>query len=395
MLCRVWIGGLHVHGSAEGRLDSVSVAGRAKRESVEKRGEAIEPVRVDRLRILTVMSRLLSRSDFAAAVLKRDGYRCVVCREPADKAHPLIDSGLWPDGGYYLENGVSVCAVCRVAAEKTFVSPEELREKAGIKTVLLPEHFDAALKYDRRGNVIVNKTRRSPGELFYEPNVQEVLGEAGLLGLFDGRVKYPRTMHFDWSENLQNDDRRLLTEKYFEGEEIIVTEKLDGENTTMTRDYIHARSLDSKDHPSRGWVKQLHGRIRREIPEDWRICGENMYAVHSIAYEALRSYFYVFNIWERGECLSWDETVEFSEVLGLKTVAVLYQGPWDRRKLIELAASIDRGQCEGYVARVARRFRAHEFSRVVGKFVRAGHVQTSEHWMSGPVVPNRLADGEG
>jgi len=82
-------------------------------------------------------------------------------------------------------------------------------------------------------------------------------------------------------------------------------------------------------------------------------------------------------------------------LLGLKAVRVLYRGPWDRQKLIDLAGSIDRGQCEGYVARVARRFRAHEFSRVVGKFVRKNHVQTSEHWMSGPVIPNKLITAAG
>jgi len=341
------------------------------------------------------MPRLLTRSDFGAAVFKRDDYRCVSCREPADDAHHLIDRALWADGGYYLENGVSLCEVCHLAAERTHMIPDWLREEAGIKTTLLPEHLDPSLRYDKWGNVIINKDRRSPGELFYEPNVQKVLGEAGLLGMFDGMVKYPRTMHFAWSENLQNDDRRLLTEKGFAGEEIVVTEKLDGENTTMTRDYIHARSLDSKDHLSRGWVKGLHGKIQHEIPENFRICGENMYAVHSIPYDSLESYFYVFNIWERGECFSWDETTEYSELLGLKAVRVLYRGPWDRQKLIDLAGSIDRGQCEGYVARVARRFRAHEFSRVVGKFVRKNHVQTSEHWMSGPVVPNKLITAVG
>jgi hypothetical protein len=337
------------------------------------------------------MPRLLTRENFTEAVFTRDGHRCVVCRNPAVDAHHLIDRALWEDGGYYSENGVALCDACHVAAEKTLVGAEELRAAASIKTVLLPEHLDPSLRYDKWGNVLVNKTRRAPGELFYDPGVQKLLGEAGLLGLFDAKSKYPRTMHFAWSENLQNDDRRLLTEKYFSGEEIVVTEKLDGENTTMARDYIHARSLDSKDHPSRGWVKQLHGRIQREIPEGWRICGENMYALHSIPYDSLKSFFYVFNIWDRGDCFSWDETVEFSELLGLSPVPVIYRGPWDREKLLDLAAGIDRGKCEGYVARVARRFQAHEFSRVVGKFVRKSHVRTSTHWMEGPVVPNKLA----
>ncbi len=256
---------------------------------------------------------------------------------------------------------------------------------------MLPEHLDPNVRWDHWGNTIVNRERRQPGELFHLPNVQQLLSEAGVLGQFERHSKYPRTMHLDWSENLQNDDRRLLTEKYFEGEEVVVTEKMDGENTTMLRDGVHARSMDSGSHPSRTWVQQLHGRIRHEIPENWRVCGENCYALHSVPYENLDGYFLLFNIWEDGKCLSWDETVSFAGMLGLSTVPVIWRGKWDRAELVPLARGIDREACEGYVVRVARAFAAHEFSRVVGKFVRRNHVRTSTHWMEGPVVVNKLA----
>lgn len=36
---------------------------------------------------------------------------------------------------------------------------------------------------------------------------------------------------------------------------VVITEKMDGENTTLYRDGLHARSLDSRHHPSRNWVK--------------------------------------------------------------------------------------------------------------------------------------------
>jgi hypothetical protein len=41
--------------------------------------------------------------------------------------------------------------------------------------------------------------------------------------------KYPRTFHFLWSENLQNDDRLLPSMDDFIGKEIVITEKMDGE----------------------------------------------------------------------------------------------------------------------------------------------------------------------
>ena len=43
-------------------------------------------------------------------------------------------------------------------------------------------------------------------------------------------IKYPKTFHFDFSQSLQNDDRKLETLKDFEGRDVVVTEKLDGEN---------------------------------------------------------------------------------------------------------------------------------------------------------------------
>jgi intein/homing endonuclease len=42
--------------------------------------------------------------------------------------------------------------------------------------------------------------------------------------------RYPRTFHFEFSENLQNDDRMLHSLSALKDRRIIVSEKLDGEN---------------------------------------------------------------------------------------------------------------------------------------------------------------------
>lgn len=172
--------------------------------------------------------------------------------------------------------------------------------------------------------------------------------------------------------------------------EVVVTEKLDGENTSMYRDDIHARSLDGRSHPSRSWVKQLHGQIAHEIPEGWRICGENMLATHSIPYHYLRSYFYVFGIYnEDNVCLSWDETLECCQMLGLTTVPELYRGPYSGIELDKVwtGHSVITGDGEpdaqeGYVVRNAGEFLYEDFAENVGKYVRKGHVQTSAFWMT-------------
>ena len=82
----------------------------------------------------------------------------------------------------------------------------------------------------------------------------------------------------------------------FGGQEVIVSEKIDGENSNIHPNYFHARSIDGRNHISRTWIKNLHSKICYNIPEGWRICGENTYAKHSIYYSKLPSYFLVFAI---------------------------------------------------------------------------------------------------
>jgi hypothetical protein len=205
-------------------------------------------------------------------------------------------------------------------------------------------------------------------------------------------VKYPKTMHLPWSPGLQNDDRVITTLDHFAGEEVVVTEKMDGENTTLYSDHIHARSLDGRHHPSRDWVKGFHGSIRHRIPSYLRICGENMYAQHSIIYDTLKSYFLGFNIWERNTCLGWDDTQMLFEDLGVTSVPTLFRGTWEdfvgwQHNLLE---NWDTGSFEGYVVRVTRTFSLDEFQQVVAKYVRKNHVQTDQHWMAKKVVPNGL-----
>jgi len=206
--------------------------------------------------------------------------------------------------------------------------------------------------------------------------------------------KYPRTYHFSFSPGTTSDDRFLPSDNLFVGKEVVVTEKMDGENTTMYPDHIHARSLDSNHHPSRTIVKQLHGQIKHNIPQDWRICGENMYAKHSIFYDKLPSYFLVFSVWKGDFCLSWDETKEWCALLGLNTVPELYRGPWDVDIIKQLFSGVSTygDEQEGYVVRTSEGFNYIDFSSHVGKFVRAKHVRTSQFWMNEAITPNKLGE---
>lgn len=212
----------------------------------------------------------------------------------------------------------------------------------------------------------------------------------------DNYFKYPKTFHFAWSKpDPHGNDRVHDNVNHFIDKEVIVTEKLDGENTSMYSDKIHARSIDSGYHPSRTWIKALHASIRHNIPKNWRICGENMQAKHAIFYDALPSYFFVFGIYDdKNICLSWDDTVEFSYILGLETVPVLYRGIWEQNRVHACYSGksvFGNAEQEGYVVRVSDSFDYNNFTYNVSKYVRPGHVAgDQEHWSKTGYKPNGL-----
>jgi hypothetical protein len=211
------------------------------------------------------------------------------------------------------------------------------------------------------------------------------------------KVKYPRTYHLPWSESRTDDDKTLTQENVlsnFKNKIVVVTEKLDGENTTIYSDgYCHARSIDSRDHESRSYVKSLAARLSNEIPRGWRLMGENLFAKHSIEYLALPDYFILFGIAdENNNSLSWNEVEQYSKILGLNTVPVLYNGKYSEEsvKSIKLSQSAYGGEIEGYVVRNANTFPMSDFTSNVAKFVRANHVQSKDHWMYSKIVVNKI-----
>jgi hypothetical protein len=202
------------------------------------------------------------------------------------------------------------------------------------------------------------------------------------------KKKFPRIPHCPWSEGQTSDDKTLKNCNHLVGKRVVASLKMDGENFSLAREYCHARSLDSRDHVSRSWIKQLHGRIKSEIPEGWIIAGENLFAKHSIKYNDLKSYFYVFGIWEGDKYLAWDDVQEFSKILGLETVEEIWRGTWDESAIRNI--SIDKSTQEGYVIRNEQSFMRESFGQNVCKYVRANHVCTDSHWMFTATEKNEL-----
>lgn len=205
------------------------------------------------------------------------------------------------------------------------------------------------------------------------------------------KIKYPRTYHLPYSPSKTDDDKTLTSDNHFyDMNEVVVTIKMDGENTTVYNDgSIHARSLDGYGKP---WQKIVKGIIQYwcyNIPDGWRVCGENLQAQHSIKYvfNSREEMFQCFGIYnEKNECLSWDDTEKFCEDNGIEHVYEIYRGPYNKDYILSLfnyycdSLNIMGQEVEGFVVRNAAAFPYEEFKNNVGKYVRENHVQTDEHW---------------
>jgi hypothetical protein len=201
------------------------------------------------------------------------------------------------------------------------------------------------------------------------------------------------------------------------GVPIVLTEKMDGSNTSLESGGCFARThAGAPTHASFNPLKAIHASLKWQLQEGVQYFGEWCYAKHSIEYSELPSYFLLFGIrmlegtlipdldikMDHSIWFRWDKVEKMAKELGLNTVPVLFEGQVSSEKeLQELVESFMKqpslcgGIREGVVARAARSFTDEEFSTCVMKCVRANHVQTSEHWKDQEIVKNKLKQNPG
>jgi hypothetical protein len=200
--------------------------------------------------------------------------------------------------------------------------------------------------------------------------------------------KYNRTYHLPFSPGTTSDDRISKSVDSLLGIEVVITEKLDGENCGMTNQGVYARSHATfTTSPWSKEVRQLHSILKHDLSEDVFLFGENMEGIHSIEYTDLTSYFYLFGVRDNFNWISWNEVEEYSYILDVPKAPVLFRGfinTYEELKTIveDLVSQPSKlgGKCEGIVIRNATSFHNDDFSQNVMKWVRKGHVQTDEHW---------------
>jgi ATP-dependent RNA circularization protein (DNA/RNA ligase family) len=200
--------------------------------------------------------------------------------------------------------------------------------------------------------------------------------------------KYGRSYHLPFSPGATRDDKISKSVSSLLGIDVVISEKLDGENTCMTKGGVYARSHAA--YTTSGWsreVRQIHSLIKNDLSEDVFLFGENLEGIHSIEYTNLKSYFYIFGVRDNNIWIPWEGVEEYSYLLDIPTVPVLFKGIINTEKeLKEIIESLVKqpsalgGEREGVVIRNASMFHNDDFSENLAKWVRKDHVQTDEFW---------------
>ena len=213
--------------------------------------------------------------------------------------------------------------------------------------------------------------------------------------------KHPRTPHHPLSLGKGSDDKTSKTvDADFYSREVVVLEKMDGENTNLYRHAWHARAIDSPTTVWRERVARRQSAIGGYLePHECLHC-ENVWAQHSIRYDALQSDLYAFRMRNGQYMQTWDYTVERINELNdmimdwempelfIAIPKVLYRGPYKPELAMQL--EFNPNLSEGWVMSNVDNFHIDQYERNVIKFVREGHVQTDEHWAHKEIQYNEI-----
>lgn len=197
------------------------------------------------------------------------------------------------------------------------------------------------------------------------------------------KIKYPRTFHLPYSEKSTSDDKIMKSDVHFIGKEVVVSIKMDGENTTIYNTTSHTRSLNSLfDSEDRRWIETFRMLyVENKLDPNMRVCGENLFYKHTCSYDNLKSMFYGFSTWNGNTCLSWDDTLKIFNELNIQPVDVIYRGIYDKELILKSFREYDSNNInEGFVVRLVDSFDISEFKTSLNKFVKDTFVIPSKHW---------------
>jgi len=212
--------------------------------------------------------------------------------------------------------------------------------------------------------------------------------------------KYGRTYHYPFSPGTTSDDR--ISKDYWEDikkiNELVHTEKLDGENNCLNEYGVFARSHAAPtESPWSLAIRQRWELIKHDLG-DIELFGENLYAVHSIEYKRLEEYYFIFAVRCMDVWLSWEEVKFYASLFNFPVVPEIHTqivsdyteeqlkeqviGYAQEASVFDSFDTITGNACsrEGVVSRNTGEYAVKDFAHNVFKYVRKGHVKTDEHW---------------
>lgn len=364
----------------------------------------------------------LHREEFHKKCFEREEDQCIVpwCTQKPDEAHHIIERDLWDDGGYILENGVSICNHHHQYAESNDIPPQAFWFWLGISDPPLPDAVDTWQ---------INKWGRN-----FDTPAHEELREW---------IKYPSSTHMlplYWAEEdtlasnrFENEDKGIESLDDFVGVPLVITEKMDGGNMLLVNDIDNPVRARNGSHPE-DTMKKMYDEmywehnVHEKLPDRLQVFGEWLWAKHSIHYgcecdeqcedvgPALTSYidteeyapedayFQVFGVYDTTQniWLSWPEVEQVADTLEFPTVPVLYQEDnmdeatfettfEAREELLEYAHTVVDNGGEGIVFRTKFPYHYGQFTQRLGKYVRENHVTKDEkHWSHRTVKENQV-----
>lgn len=222
-------------------------------------------------------------------------------------------------------------------------------------------------------------------------------------------LRFPHTPHVAWlSPGRPREDKVLAPDEVDEllAHDVVVEEKVDGANLGFSVDergallaqnrgaYLDLESPQGQWKPLRRWLSTRRHALVDALTPDLMLFGEWAYAVHSVRYTRLPSFFLAFDVYDRarGEFWSADRRDALVAELAIQSVPELGRGRYDVDGLKALLgeSKLTEGPAEGlYVRREAD---GRLLSRA--KLVRAEFVQAiEEHWSKRKLEENQLAGG--
>lgn len=231
------------------------------------------------------MKIFLTREKFRNDVLNRDHQKCIICSETEKlTAHHIIDRSLFENGGYYIDNGITLCESCHIKAENGTYTCDELRYKAQISEIIVPDGFDNSKVIDKWGNLLTEEL-----------------------------IKYPRTQHLTGSGLSKDDISETIPFKDLFQKYIIIEEKQDGSNTGISFNDNCELFLQCRGHFLKGgrdwpefdqfkvWANTWKDQLFDILSNRYIMYGEWMETFHSIFYDMLPHLFMEFDIWDKKE----------------------------------------------------------------------------------------------